>query len=84
MMKVHKAWIVALALGGAGGFAVAGPGCDDKWADKDAMHDEVPPPKVAAKADAAKAASPVAAKETTKVAAKTPAADATAKPTAAR
>lgn len=82
MMKVHKGWVAALALAGATGFAVAGPGCDEKWADKDAMHDEVPPPKVATKADATKA-TPVATREVRKDAAKTAKAE-TAKVTQAK
>lgn len=48
-MKGLPHWIVALALAGASGVALAAMGCDDKMAD--GMHDEVPPPK-AAKADA--------------------------------
>ncbi|MCI1190243.1 hypothetical protein MOJ79_00110 [Calidifontimicrobium sp. SYSU G02091] len=44
-MKGLPHWIVALALAGASGVALAGMGCDDKMAD--GLHDEVPPPKAA-------------------------------------
>jgi len=68
-MKTGKGWIVALALAGASGVALAGMGCDDRMAD--GMHDEVPPPK-AAKADA-KTTAPAKDVRTTAAAAKAPA-----------
>ena len=75
-MKVHKGWIAALTLVGASGLAMAGPGCDEKWAKDDGLHDEVPP-KVATKADTTKAAT--AAKDARKDAAKTAKSGETAK-----
>ena len=59
MTKVHQAWVAAALLAGSS-LALAGPGCDEKWAGKDDMHDEVPP-KVATKADAPKATTAAAA-----------------------
>ncbi len=73
-MKVSKSWIVALALTGASGVALAGMGCDDKWAE--GMHDEVPPK--AAKADAKATTAAKDARASTATAPRAPArADAT-------
>lgn len=73
-MKVRKAWMAALVLSAAGGVAMAGPGCDDKWAE--GMHDEVPPK--AAKADAKATTAAKDARASTATASRAPArADAT-------